>query len=86
MRKATLHGIIRDHVAEGSNIYTGEHAGYRGLDGYNHHTTSHLAGVYVIDDQYHTNSIESVWALLKRQIIGVHHWVSRSTWIAMTVK
>jgi hypothetical protein len=24
----------------------------------------------------HTNSIESVWALLKRQIIGVHHWVS----------
>jgi hypothetical protein len=24
----------------------------------------------------HTNSIESVWALLKRQIIGIHHWVS----------
>ena len=22
------------------------------------------------------NSIESVWALLKRQIIGIHHWVS----------
>lgn len=24
----------------------------------------------------HTNTIESVWALLKRQIIGVHHWIS----------
>lgn len=24
----------------------------------------------------HTNGIESVWALLKRQIIGHHHWVS----------
>lgn len=76
VRKATLHGIIRNHVAEGSNIYTDEHAGYRGLDGYNHHTTSHLAGVYVVDGHNHTNSIESVWALLKRQIVGVHHWVS----------
>ena len=24
----------------------------------------------------HTNGIESVWALLKRQIVGIHHWVS----------
>ena len=24
----------------------------------------------------HTNNIEGVWAQLKRQIIGVHHWVS----------
>jgi ISXO2-like transposase domain len=30
---------------------------------------------YVRDD-VHTNSIEGVWALLKRQIIGIHHWVS----------
>jgi hypothetical protein len=24
----------------------------------------------------HTNGIESVWALFKRQIYGIHHWVS----------
>jgi hypothetical protein len=24
----------------------------------------------------HTNTAESVWALLKRQIFGIHHWVS----------
>ena len=24
----------------------------------------------------HTNSIESIWALLKRQIFGIHHVVS----------
>ena len=24
----------------------------------------------------HSNGIESVWALLKRQIIGIHHFVS----------
>ena len=24
----------------------------------------------------HTNGIESVWALFKRQIVGTHHWMS----------
>lgn len=24
----------------------------------------------------HTNTIEGVWALLQRQIVGIHHWVS----------
>lgn len=25
----------------------------------------------------HTNSIESVWSLMKKQISGTHHWVSK---------
>jgi hypothetical protein len=37
---------------------------------------NHSAGEYVKNFIHHTNGIESVWALLKRQIIGVHHWVS----------
>lgn len=36
----------------------------------------HSAGEYVHHFCIHTNGIESVWALLKRHIIGVHHWVS----------
>lgn len=28
------------------------------------------------DYTIHTNGIESVWSLLKRQIIGMQHWVS----------
>jgi hypothetical protein len=44
---------------------------------YTHLAVDHSAGEYVrLGGYVHTNSAESVWALLKRQIIGVHHWVS----------
>jgi hypothetical protein len=36
---------------------------------------NHAQGEYVRGEA-HTQTIESVWALLKRQIIGIHHWVS----------
>lgn len=76
-RASTLQAIVRAHVAPESNVYTDEHAAYRGLQGdYMHHTVNHGAGQYVQHFHNHTNSIESVWAMLKRQIIGVHHWVS----------
>ena len=35
----------------------------------------HGKGEYVRGEA-HTQTIDSVWALLKRQIIGIHHWVS----------
>lgn len=76
-KAATLQQIVREHVAAGSNVYTDEATAYRGLQGdYMHHTVNHGAGQYVVNYHNHTNSIESVWALLKRQIIGIHHWVS----------
>ncbi len=74
---AVLKPIVTTHVAPGSTLMTDEFGGYRGLNAvYDHQTVRHGAGEYVRDD-VHTNGIESVWALLKRQIIGVHHWVSR---------
>lgn len=76
-KASTLQKIVRDHVAAGTNVYTDEATAYRGLQGdYMHHTVNHGAGQYVVNFHNHTNSIESVWALLKRQIVGVHHWVS----------
>jgi hypothetical protein len=41
-----------------------------------HEIVNHHAGEYVRGDA-HTNTIEGVWSLLKRQIVGTHHWVSR---------
>jgi len=76
-KATTLQPIVRANVEAGANIYTDEHGAYRGLQGaYNHHTVNHGAGEYVRHFHAHTNSIESAWALLKRQIVGIHHWVS----------
>lgn len=73
----TLQGLVRSHVAPGSTVYTDEAAAYRDLQGsYKHHTVNHGAGQCAQHFDNHTNSIESVRALLKRQIIGIHHWVS----------
>lgn len=72
-----VHPIVRRNVAPGANLFTDEAMVYRGLaDAYRHYRVSHSTGEYVRGGFAHTNSIESVWALLKRQIIGVHHWVS----------
>ena len=43
--------------------------------GFNHETISHSAGEYVRGDVT-TNGIESVFAVLKRGLIGVYHHAS----------
>lgn len=69
--------VIRDNVAAGSLVLTDEHRSFQGLSAdYIHHTVNHSAGEYVRKFYVHTNGIESVWALFKRQIIGTHHWMS----------
>lgn len=77
LRAQTVQGIIAEHVEPGSTIMTDEHPSFVGLSGrYFHHAVNHSSGEYVRHFCIHTNGIESVWALLKRQIIGIHHWVS----------
>lgn len=73
----TVQKMVRDNVAPGPTVMTEEARAYKGLaDGYYHHSVNHSAGEYVRDYCIHTNGIESAWALLKRQIIGIHHWIS----------
>jgi hypothetical protein len=43
---------------------------------YERKTFSHKKKQYGDGGDGHTNSIEGVWALIKRQIDGIHHWVS----------
>ena len=75
--RATLEGFVRQVVSpEATSVSTDEHGGYRHLGAvYNHGVVRHSADQYRNGD-FHTNSIEGVWSQLKRQIIGVHHWVS----------
>jgi transposase-like protein len=74
---ATLQGAIFKHVESGSQIYTDESPAYNGLNGlfFLHDTVNHTVREYVRGD-VSTNSIESVWAVLKRGVVGVYHKVS----------
>ena len=73
----TVQGMIRKNVKAGAVVITDEHRSYKGLgDDYLHVSVNQSAGEYVVDKLIHTNGIESVWALLKRQIVGIHHFVS----------
>ncbi len=81
---AALQSAVHANVEVGSTIFTDEATGYVGLDGlfFRHEAINHTAGIYS-ENGVSTNSIESVWAVLKRGVYGVYHQVSRSTCIAM---
>src|SRR3569623_373593 len=73
---ATLDGFAHAVVAPGAKVTTNEHVGYRHLGRtFDHGVVRHSAGEYVRDG-HHTNGIEGYWSLLKRQIVGIHHFVS----------
>ena len=76
VEKDTLHAEIQKHVKPGSTVYTDEHKGYDGLEGYERDTVCHSAGEYAKDGGVHINGAESMWALLKRSIHGTWHHVS----------
>ena len=61
----------------GSTVHTDEHSAYAGLDQltFKHETVNHGAGEYV-RGSVTTNSIESVWAVLKRGLHGIYHQCS----------
>jgi len=74
---ATMDAFVHRYVSPSADLVaTDEHSGYRLLGRtYKHRFVRHGIGEYVRGST-HTNTIEGTWALLKRQIIGIHHWVS----------
>ena len=73
----TVQAIVQANVKLGATLVTDEGSEFKGLSwAYEHVRVNHSKGEYKNADGFHTNTVESVWALLKRQIIGVHHWVS----------
>jgi transposase-like protein len=72
-----LQGFIHDVVSKRAElVVTDAHPAYATLEGYpQHQVVNHNKGEWRKGDA-HTNSIESIWALLKRQIVGTHHWIS----------
>ena len=71
--KVTLHAFVDERITPDTQIYTDDHAGYRGLP--NHESVRHGVGEYV-RGQAHTNGMESFWSMLKRGYTGTYHWMS----------
>jgi len=73
----TLTPMIFSRIEKGSTIMTDGHGAYKRLaKKYKHVVVNHHQGEYVVG-QYHTNTLEGFWSILKRQINGIHHFVSR---------
>lgn len=73
----TIQDQIVQNVEVGSTLHTDEHMAYADMGGlfYDHDTVNHSQGEYERDG-VHTNSIESVFAVLKRGLVGVYHHAS----------
>jgi transposase-like protein len=69
--RETLHGFVREHVAEGATVYTDALTSYTGLNAdFEHETVDHA--IAYVDGQVHSNGIENFWALLKRGLHGTY--------------
>lgn len=74
----TLHAFIHGHIhPDTKNIYTDEQAGYEGCGDHNttHQSVSHSNEEWVRGD-VHTNSVEGVFSLFKRSVVGSFHQIS----------
>jgi transposase-like protein len=70
VRRHQLQSKIREHVEEGSNVYTDALRSYSGLTDYAHEVIDH-AEAYAREN-VHTNGLESYWSLLKRALHGTY--------------
>jgi len=77
--RETLHKFIHSHTAPDTEaIYTDDWPAYNGIadKDIRHETVNHSANEWVRGD-VHTNSVENIWSLLKRSIVGSYHQVSK---------
>ena len=78
IKKATLHAFIQRNTRPDTEaIYTDELRSYLGIADHDtrHETVRHSIEEWVVGD-VHTNSVEGIWSLLKRSIMGAWHQVS----------
>ncbi len=73
----SLEQAIRDNVEPSATIHTDEFAGYKQVGkSYSHESINHSKGEYSRKGVT-TNSVESVFAVLKRGLHGVYHHASK---------
>jgi len=77
VNRASVQTMIRQNVEKGATINTDEYSVYQGIanSGYLHKTVNHSAKEYV-RNTVTTNSVESVFAVMRRGLHGVYHHAS----------
>ena len=70
----TLQGFVADHADASATVYTDDASAYKGLP-FAHESVKHSIGEYV-NNQAHSNGIESFWSMLKRAHKGTFHKIS----------
>lgn len=76
IKEDSLISAVNETIKAGSIMVSDENVGYKKLNrNYTHLTVNHSKDEYV-NGIAHTNTIEGFWSLLKRQISGIHHYVS----------
>ncbi|MDX1501524.1 MAG: IS1595 family transposase [Thermoanaerobaculia bacterium] len=76
--RSQLHGFIRKHVdPETEAIFTDDWGAYEGIGDHEtlHETINHRRKEWVVGN-VHTNTVEGVWSLLKRSVVGAYHKLS----------
>lgn len=75
--RAELMRVIDKNVEKNASVFTDSWRAYKNVYkiGFRHGAVNHMKGQYV-RGKVHTNSIESVWAVLKRGVYGTYHHVS----------
>ena len=74
-----INSTIQEFIEPNSTMVSDEHRAYTQVKAiYNHKTVKHGQKEYVRKEEIivHTNNIEGYWNVLKKQINGIHHFVS----------
>jgi transposase-like protein len=72
--KKIIHAFLEEVTGEVGTLYTDEHSAYVGF-AENHEHVVHR-NEESVRGEVHTNTVESVWSLFKRSIVGSYHQLS----------
>jgi len=73
--RPTLQRFIEEHSSPDTMIFSDDYAVYDYLPPERHHEVNHSAEEWVRGD-VRTNTVEGVWSLFKRSVVGSYHKVS----------
>ena len=77
VKTKTLTDLVTTYITQQANVHTDEYIGYNHIGAmYNHQIVHHALGEFANDDVT-TNRVESLWAIIKRGVMGIYHFWSK---------